>query len=87
MIRPITQILETTLKHMQEESDQSYRSYMLRMWLRRDSKGELAWRATLQDPGSRHIHTFADIPTMYSFLQNTLEMDLQGSSVPQYDQE
>ena len=29
-----------------------YLSYMLRMWLRRDSNGEPVWSASLQEPGS-----------------------------------
>ena len=64
--------------HPQEELDTRYLSYMLRMWLRRDSKGDLLWCASLQEPGSRDTESFKDISALFSFLQSRLEGEMDG---------
>jgi hypothetical protein len=63
---------------LQEDSDSGYLSYMLRMWLRRDSKGERVWSASLQEPGSRHMENFSEISAMFSYLQNRLDAEIAG---------
>jgi hypothetical protein len=46
------------------------------MWLRRDSKGERVWSASLQEPGSRNTENFGDIDAMFSFLQSRLDAEI-----------
>jgi hypothetical protein len=70
----------------QESSDTGYLSYMLRMWLKRDGNGELAWCASLEEPGSRHTESFGDISAMFSFIQSRLDVELQGETVQQEQQ-
>jgi hypothetical protein len=62
----------------QDESDTGYLSYMLRMWLRRDSKGEQVWCASLQEPGTRNTENFGDIGAMFSFLNGRLGAELHA---------
>jgi hypothetical protein len=66
--------------HPQEDSDTGYLSYMLRMWLKRDGKGQPVWCASLEEPGSRHTESFGDISTMFSFLQSRLDAEMHGQS-------
>lgn len=66
--------------HQHDESDTCYLSYMLRMWLRRDSKGELVWSASLEAPGSRQTESFGDIGAMFSFLQSRMDTETLGAT-------
>jgi hypothetical protein len=50
------------------------------MWLRRDSKGERVWSASLQEPGTRHTETFGDIDAMFVYLQNRLDTEMLGTA-------
>ncbi len=62
----------------QDDHDTRYLSYMLRVWLKRDSKGEQVWCASLEEPGSRHTESFGDVSAMYSFLQRRLDAEMPG---------
>ncbi len=73
--------------HPQEDSDNGYLSYMLRMWLRRDSKGLPVWCASLEEPGSRHTESFVEISEMFSFLRERLDAEMQGRSAQQENRE
>jgi hypothetical protein len=64
--------------HPPEESDTGYLSYMLRMWLRRDSNGERAWCASLQEPGSRQTENFGDISSLFAFIESRLDAQAHG---------
>lgn len=64
--------------HPQEDSNTGYLSYLLRMWRKRDSKGEPVWCASLEEPGSRHTESFGDISAMFSFLQSRLDAEMHG---------
>jgi hypothetical protein len=66
--------------HPLEESDTGYLSYMLRMWLRRDSNGERVWCASLQEPGSHQVESFEDISAMFAFIESRLEAQAYGYS-------
>jgi len=68
--------------HPQEDSDSGYLSYMLRMWCRRDHKGEPVWCASLEEPGSRHTESFGDINAMFAFLQRRLAGEMRGPTAP-----
>ena len=63
---------------LQEDSESGYLSYMLRMWLRRDSKGELVWSASLEAPGSRHMESFGDIGALFAFLRSCMDAEMLG---------
>lgn len=66
---------------LQDDSDMGYLSYMLRMWLRRDSNGDPVWSASLQEPGSHRTESFGDISAMFSFLQSRLDGErLEGTT-------
>lgn len=69
--------------HSQEDSDTRYLSYMLRMWLRRNSHGEPVWSASLEEPGSRHTENFGEIGEMFSFLQVRLYGEMQEGTTQQ----
>lgn len=56
-----------------------YRSYVLRLWEVR-SGGERAWRASLHSPGSGERHAFADLQSLFRFLEQAMRepVDLQS---------
>jgi hypothetical protein len=66
--------------HPLDESDTGYLSFMLRMWLRRDSKGERVWCASLQEPGSRHTENFGDMASLFAFIESRLDAQAHGQS-------
>jgi hypothetical protein len=46
---------------------QRYRAYLLRLW--QTSEGETAvWRVLLEDPRTGERHGFADLNSLYAFL-------------------
>ena len=73
--------------HSREDPETRYMSYMLRMWRTRDSSGELAWRASLQEPGSGHTESFGDADAMFMFLQSQLGNEKTGEDARQEQQE
>lgn len=46
----------------------SYRSYLLRIWLESDDQPD--WRAILESPVSGERHGFANLETLFTFLQH-----------------
>ena len=74
--------------HPQDDSEGrrteiGYLSYMLRIWLRRDSKGQPIWSASLEEPGSRYTESFGDIAALFSCLQNRLDAQIIGTTTQQ----
>jgi len=65
----------------QGDADRVYLSYMLRMWCRRDSNGELVWCASLEEPGSRHTESFGDIGALFAFLHRRLGLEIDAKNV------
>ena len=47
---------------------QRYRAYMLRLW-QVSSDGEPIWRASLESPHTGERHGFADLGTLFAFLE------------------
>ena len=63
-----------------EDSDTRRLSYLLRMWLRRNAQGELGWCASLEEPGSHHTESFADMGALFAFLRRRLDAELPRPS-------
>jgi hypothetical protein len=55
------------LLERQPKSDmpRTYRVYLLRLW-----RADLAWRASLEEPGSGRRHGFADLDSLLAFLED-----------------
>ncbi len=64
--------------HPPATSETGYISYLLRMWLRRDSDGRLVWFALLEEPGTRHTESFGDVAGMFLFLQTRMDANTPG---------
>jgi hypothetical protein len=45
-----------------------YRSYLLRLW-RTESAGKAAWRASLESAQSGERRAFADLASLFAFLE------------------
>jgi hypothetical protein len=61
-----------------EDSETGYLSYMLRMWLRRDSNGDQTWCASLQEPGSRDTQHFSNISALVYFLYDRMDAQMRS---------
>lgn len=62
-------------------NNKSYFAYMLRLW-RSGNPEKPAWHASLEDPHSREVTTFADLTALWHFLQLQLRSDEKDSSQP-----
>jgi hypothetical protein len=52
-----------------------YRSYLLRLW-RTDSAGNAVWRASLESAQSGERRAFADLASLFAFLEAQTGDDL-----------
>ena len=50
------------------EEPQEYQSYLLRLW-RTSSQGKLAWRASLESAQTGERRGFADLASLFAFLE------------------
>ena len=73
--------------HSQEDPETRYLSYMLRLWRTRDRDGEAVWRASLEEPVSRHTESFADADALFTFLQSQLGIEKSGDHAQHEQQE
>ena len=53
--------------------EMGYRSFLLRLWYFKQN-GELAWRASLENPRTGQKHVFTSLETMHEFLRNLGEI-------------
>lgn len=53
---------------MNAQKQQSYHSYLLRLW-EEESGGHPQWRATLESAQSGEIYRFASLETLLAFLR------------------
>lgn len=58
-----------------EDLNSGYLAYMLRMWRKKDGSGKPVWCASLQEPGSKNIDSFADMSALFAFLQGRTGVD------------
>ena len=58
-----------------------YLAYMLRMW-QAASDGRLVWRASLESPHTGERQGFADLRSLYEFLERGTEDGTPPSGVP-----
>jgi hypothetical protein len=49
-----------------------YLSYLLRLWLP-DNAGRPIWRGSLEDPNTGHRLAFADLSSLFEYLQKETE--------------
>lgn len=47
-----------------------YRAYLLRLWQTGDDESA-SWRALLEDPRTGERHGFADLASLFAFLNDT----------------
>jgi hypothetical protein len=52
---------------------QRYRSYLLRMWEIADEEG-VAWRASLETPGTGQRRGFGSLPELFAYLSAQAEL-------------
>jgi hypothetical protein len=76
-------LITTGGKGMAQEprESQEYFSYMVRLWKAADEHGKPVWRATLETPITREVHTFANLGSLFAFLQDQTEpvVDHEGN--------
>jgi len=53
--------------------EMGYRSFLLRLWCVKQN-GELAWRASLENPRTEQKHVFTSLETLHEFLRNLGEV-------------
>lgn len=53
--------------HVETATAQRYRAYLLRLW-QVDDDQTVAWRALLEDPRTGERLGFADLPSLFAFL-------------------
>ena len=46
-----------------------YRAYLLRLWLAEGDDGHPVWRAALEDARTGERHGFADLGSLFAFLE------------------
>jgi hypothetical protein len=63
----------------QREEQPDYRSYLLRLW-RTQSGDAPVWRASLEEPLTREIWRFDDLPSLVAFLQAQMTPAGHGGS-------
>jgi hypothetical protein len=56
--------------------EMGYRSFLLRLWYIKQN-GELAWRASLEDPRTGQQHFFSNLDALNEFLRQ-LRQDLES---------
>lgn len=52
---------------MNRKKPEGYLSYLLRLWPTSDQGGKV-WRASLEQPGSRHLQGFSNLQALFDFL-------------------
>jgi hypothetical protein len=50
------------------EEEQGYRAYLVRLWQAR-SRGQIVWRASVEDAHSGERRGFADLAHLFAFLE------------------
>ena len=64
------------------EQGQEYRSYLLRLW-RTSLRGKPTWRASLESAQTGERHAFADLESLFDFLERqTLVNSEHGARPP-----
>jgi hypothetical protein len=64
------------------EEPQEYQSYLLRLW-RSSSRGKPTWRASLESAQSGERRGFADLASLFAFLeQQTSSNSARGAHPP-----
>ncbi|MFL7792981.1 MAG: hypothetical protein AB8I69_12630 [Anaerolineae bacterium] len=53
---------------MTDKSNDAYLAYMLRLW-RADENEKCTWRASVESPHTGERQAFADLETLFAFLQ------------------
>jgi len=51
-----------------DRENDAYMAYMLRLW-RASENGESAWRASVESPHTGEHQIFADLETLFAFLE------------------
>ena len=63
-----------------DERAPRYLSYLLRVWRMTDGQGQPVWCASLEEPGSHHTESFADMGALFTFLRRRLDTELPHPS-------
>jgi hypothetical protein len=63
------------------EEAQEYQSYLLRLW-RTSSRGKLAWRASLESAQTGERRGFADLASLFAFLEQQTGSNSERGSRP-----
>ena len=58
---------------------QGYLSYLLRLWETSDGE-KVVWRASVERPGTGERQSFADVQTLFEFLQREITMQEKKES-------
>jgi hypothetical protein len=59
------------------EEPQAYQSYLLRLW-RTGSQGAAVWRASLESAQTGERHSFADLASLFAFLEKQTSADARS---------
>jgi hypothetical protein len=57
---------------MTDKKSKPYISYLLRLWQTKDGHA-VVWRASLQKPGSGERQGFANLQTLFAFLETQVK--------------
>ena len=63
---------------MASDNEPTYLAYLLRLW-REDHGGRFIWRASVETPGLTKRQAFADLATLFAFLEAQTESDAPDS--------
>jgi hypothetical protein len=65
-----------------EQDQREYHAYLLRLW-RVNASGALLWRASLEDPHTGERKGFADLASLFAFLDGEVAPPGPGSLPPE----
>ena len=63
------------------EEPQKYQSYLLRLW-RTSSRGKPAWRASLESAQTGERRGFADLASLFAFLEEQTRNNSERGAQP-----
>jgi hypothetical protein len=66
------------------EEPAMYHSYLLRLW--RSSQGNAVWRASLESAQSGERLAFADLESLFAFLEAQTDADARRTAGPPSDE-
>lgn len=68
------------------EERPGYQSYLLRMWRVEEERGDVAWRATLEQPRDGKHFAFPNLDAAFEFLRDRVDSEPEGQSdLPNHD--